>query len=316
MKYYVGVTDDEWFHFLASKKPDEVNFCLPKAKTAFIPLPPGAPFLFKLPKPNNFIVGGGYFVKFSVLALSTAWMAFGNNNGSTTMEECRLKILKNRKTQSEDDQDPKIGCVILTEPFFFERTQWITAPAFWEQTLISGKTYDTGNSMEAFRLWEDVKIRLAVKDDKTLTAGENAGPELTQPAEIYKDFSQPRDQLGPGAFWIVVMDAYQRQCAISGEKTGPVLEASYIKPFSEGGINHARNGILLRADLRILFEKGYLTVDPELKVLVSPRIKREFENGKDYYAYHGKELRFLPEKPEEKPSSEFLKWHNENRFLS
>ncbi len=26
MKFYVGVTDNKWFEFLASRKPDEVNF--------------------------------------------------------------------------------------------------------------------------------------------------------------------------------------------------------------------------------------------------------------------------------------------------
>ncbi len=315
MKYYVGVTDDEWFHFLAAKKPDEVNFWLPKAKTGFIPLSPGAPFLFKLPNPNNFIVGGGYFIKFSFLPLSLAWMAFGDKNGTTTEEECRQKILQGRKGQHEDDHDPKIGCVILTEPFFFDRSQWIPAPAYWTQTLVSGKTYDTGNSMEGFRLWEDVKARLAGKDDKELAALvdlENKAPELQA---RYGDPFLTRTRIGSGGFRVVVMDAYQRQCAISGEKTLPVLEAVHIKPYSEAGPNKVQNGILLRSDLRTLFDKGYLSVDPQLKVLVSPRIKKEFENGREYYAYHGKELKVVPEKPEEKPSPEFLKWHNEKRFL-
>lgn len=29
MKFYIGVTDDSWFHFLARHRPDEVNFWRP-----------------------------------------------------------------------------------------------------------------------------------------------------------------------------------------------------------------------------------------------------------------------------------------------
>jgi len=30
MKYYIGVTDNDWFHFLARRRPDEVNFWRPR----------------------------------------------------------------------------------------------------------------------------------------------------------------------------------------------------------------------------------------------------------------------------------------------
>jgi hypothetical protein len=32
MKYFVGVTDNSWFEFLANLKPDEVNFWRPSGK--------------------------------------------------------------------------------------------------------------------------------------------------------------------------------------------------------------------------------------------------------------------------------------------
>lgn len=61
MKFYIGVTDDSWFHFLAPKKPDEVNFWRPRDKSTFRAIDQGAPFLFKLHSPNNYIVGGWFF---------------------------------------------------------------------------------------------------------------------------------------------------------------------------------------------------------------------------------------------------------------
>ncbi|MEE8329017.1 MAG: hypothetical protein V3R54_03700 [Thermodesulfovibrionia bacterium] len=66
MKFWIGVTNNEWFKFLSTRTPDEVNFWQPGG-TSFRALEPGEPFLFKLHSPLNFIVGGGYFVRHSVL---------------------------------------------------------------------------------------------------------------------------------------------------------------------------------------------------------------------------------------------------------
>lgn len=49
---------------------------------------------------------------------------------------------------------------------------------------------------------------------------------------------------------------------------------------------------------------------------VSRRLHEDYGNGKDYYKYHGQKLLILPEKKIELPSKEFLRWHNENEFLT
>ena len=48
------------------------------------------------------------------------------------------------------------------------------------------------------------------------------------------------------------------------------------------------NGLLLRRDIHGLFDRGYVTVTPEWRFEVSRRVKEEFENGRDYYAMHGR----------------------------
>src|SRR5215469_18301936 len=65
MKFYVAITDFDWFTFLADRKPDEVNFWQPSGGRMFRALEPGEPLLFKLHSPRNFIVGGGFFSRFS-----------------------------------------------------------------------------------------------------------------------------------------------------------------------------------------------------------------------------------------------------------
>ena len=37
-------------------------------------------------------------------------------------------------------------------------------------------------------------------------------------------------RLGHGAFRLLVTDAYQRRCAVTGERTLPVLDAAHIRP--------------------------------------------------------------------------------------
>lgn len=59
------------------------------------------------------------------------------------------------------------------------------------------------------------------------------------------------------------------------------LPTAVIKANSNYSLS---NGILLRSDLNRLFDRGYLTIEPTtIKVLVSKRIREEFENGRDYY---------------------------------
>ena len=71
--------------------------------------------LFKLHSPNNYIVGGGFFVRHSILPISLAWDAFGIKNGADTYDGFRQKVMNYNKS---GEVNPSIGCTILTEPFF------------------------------------------------------------------------------------------------------------------------------------------------------------------------------------------------------
>ena len=59
-----------------------------------------------------------------------------------------------------------------------------------------------------------------------------------------------------------------------------------------------------------LFDQGYMTIDAnDLKVVVSSRIREEFENGRDYYELRGRAIR-LPRESSDLPSREYLAFHN------
>jgi putative restriction endonuclease len=96
-----------------------------------------------------------------------------------------------------------------------------------------------------------------------------------------------RPRLGQGAFRISVTDVYDRRCAVTGERTLPLLDAAHIRPYSHGGEHEITNGLLLRTDIHRLFDLGYVTVSSDGKFEVGRRLKEDFENGKYYYAMHG-----------------------------
>ena len=77
MRLFVGVTDNDWYAFHATRRPDEVNFWRPGGgEGSSDGLDEGCPFLFKLHSPLNFIAGGGFFFSYTRLSLSMAWKIF------------------------------------------------------------------------------------------------------------------------------------------------------------------------------------------------------------------------------------------------
>jgi putative restriction endonuclease len=161
---YVGVTDGDWYSFLAWR-PDitEVNFWQPVDTRRFGALRPGELFLFKLKAPNHFIAGGGLFVGANAYPTSLAWAAFGEGDGVASLDELRQRIGRFsrpfRNQPFDPTRDPPIGCRILEHPFFFAREQWIPVPASWSRNLVRGRTYDTATE-DGRHLWEAVMERL------------------------------------------------------------------------------------------------------------------------------------------------------------
>ena len=114
MNAFVAVTDKDWFtHLQAAGDLDEVNFWQPSAAGAFQALDSGAPFLFKLHSPDDFIVGGGFFSYWTKLRASFVWEAFGIKNGASTLEEMRDRIERYRRIRSSPGEDYEIGCILL-----------------------------------------------------------------------------------------------------------------------------------------------------------------------------------------------------------
>jgi Predicted restriction endonuclease len=307
MRLFLAVTDNDWFALHASKtEVQEVNFWRPSPDATFKVLQPGELLLFKLKFPNDSIAGGGFFTRFLQMPINMAWETFGEANGVESLPDFRLRIAGIRKVTIQPTDNPTVGCIMLAEPFFWPKAEWIPRPPEFSVSSQVGKTFDSEEAAGR-KLWDAICERLKRRpaslleqDTATLAAIESNGfgkPQIVHP------------RLGQGLFRVEVIEAYSRRCAITGERTLPVLEAGHIKPYPLVQRHDVSNGLLLRSDLHRLFDDGYLTVDPQNRqIVVSKRIKEEFENGKDYYNLEGRVLR-VPAEPWARPSAENLEYH-------
>ncbi len=106
-----------------------------------------------------------------------------------------------------------------------------------------------------------------------------------------------------------VMVGYENRCAITGNvikyENFMNLEAAHIKPKSHGGNYLPSNGIALCRDLHWAFDKGFFTIDKELKVKVHPKTTSEY-----LWSFDGKSIH-LPSNPFFIPNLENIDYHNQ-----
>ncbi len=309
VRAYVGVTDGAWYRFLADRQSSEVNFWRPSSAASFRALTPGEPFLFKSHHPHNRVVGGGFFSGFAQLRISEAWEFFGEANGAATLHDMRARVSHYRRQALAPGEDPKIGCVFVRDTVFFRSHESVEPPPDFAPNIVQGKGYsvEAANTASYF---EEVLRRI-------LSQHPTSGPQTSWHGEgpVYGDSRLSPHRLGQQAFQAVVLDAYGRRCAVTGDKIRPVLQAAHIRPLPSGGEHRLDNGLLLRSDVHTLFDRGYLSVDPQHRLAVSPRLRDEFDNGEEFYSRSNTVIA-LPERPIDRPRREFLEWHRDQVFLA
>lgn len=307
----VAVTDFGWYESLSRRQLPEVNFWTPSDRRPFV-APEFSPFFFKLKAPHRAIGGFGFFAKWSSLPDWLAWECFGEGNGCESLPalESRLAGIRSRIRYRPTGPVPSIGCILIVQPTFFPESAWVAQPSDWHDRTVSSSTYDLTTG-EGKRLWEECLERAGARPTASIGLPQVAGP--ASPRYGTPQLITPR--LGQGTFRVSVTDAYGRACAVTEEHSLPALEAAHIRSFAKEGPHEVRNGLLLRADLHRLFDKGYITVTTDLCLEVSGRLRQDYSNGRSYYPLNGHPIR-PPAVIDHRPAGEFLSWHNENVYLS
>jgi putative restriction endonuclease len=273
---------------------------------------PGSPFFFKLKGARDAIGGYGFVSRFAKLPEWLAWECFGEGNGSPTLDDmqARLNDLRSRDRLTGRSGLAQIGCIVLSDAVFFPQELWVHRPSDWGRQNLRYKRYDlsTGEGLRVLRECEERRLGLLPADVEARRT------VLVDSGNRYGDPVLVRQRLGQGAFRVAVTDAYQRACAVTGEHSLPVLQAAHIRPYAKEGPHEVPNGLLLRSDLHQLLDKGYVTVTPDYRLEVGSRLRSDFQNGRDYYPYHGATVA-VPARATDRPAAEFLRWHNETVFL-
>jgi putative restriction endonuclease len=293
MRAYVAVTYPGWLQRLRTIAATEANFWRPGSTRVNQDV--GTPWIFKV-KGSKLVGGYGFLTYQTVMPVGVAWETFGLANGVGSYAEM-LKVLTSLGGAKRDGD--AVGCVVLSDLFVLPEGEYIPMPSDWSQHTQQGKYYDLEVG-EGARVWAQL----------TAVA---APPQIASPLlHVPGGFGSPGLYLprrGQGAFRLMVMDAYERRCAVTGEKTLPALEAAHIRPYKSVESHDVANGILMRSDVHRLFDQGYVTVTPDYRFRVSPRIRDQFHNGLIYYDLHERPIR-LPEATEQKPDASALEWHS------
>lgn len=329
MRVVVGVTDSRWAAYLRDDSSlTEANFWQPSPH-GFKALDDGQPFLFKtkapgkhrgIDIPSSSLIGGGFFQEYFELRVSEAWQIWGRGNGVSSEAQLLSRVQEYRDGRRlEPDPDPHIGCIALRNLFFAAVGEELPQPPNWSPNNVTIEGYDVTSPigkadapyvLQAFQLMQG-NARFDRSWDSDLNDADILwdGPKFGEPL-----LTLPR--LGQAAFRHAVDEAYSYRCAVTGSRTYPSLEAAHIRDYTtEGGVHAVSNALLLRSDVHALYDRGYLGVDADLQLHVSPELRANGWNGVEFYEREAAGFRIaVPEDPHRRPNREALAWHYETKF--
>jgi putative restriction endonuclease len=118
-----------------------------------------------------------------------------------------------------------------------------------------------------------------------------------------------------GMFNKLVPKAYDYCCCITGIKAIPtddfsMVKACHIRPISAHGTEEITNGLALSHNLQMAFDKGWITVTSDYKVLVSSSFAEDEQIDYNLKELHGRKI-MLPVREDHYPDREHLTWHGE-----
>lgn len=166
--------------------------------------------------------------------------------------------------------------------------------------------------------------RLLPRDDDAALSPTLTNTVQDEPAPFL--FDQERDRISyygsrivrDRIFRRVVLRAYDERCAITGLKLingggRAEVQAAHIRPVEASGPDIINNGLALSGTVHWMFDRGLISLDDELRILVS----RQINDPDGVNAMINKSGHALPPlRPADRPHPHFLRWHRENCFKS
>jgi predicted restriction endonuclease len=172
---------------------------------------------------------------------------------------------------------------------------------------------------ESFVLQSEKAISEALTQtpvEKSFSQDDPAQPEEQRGYRGKNRIVQSTTRVGQNFFRKAVLSAYNNKCCITGLSVPQLLVASHIIPWSvdqENRLNPS-NGLALSMLHDKAFDSGLITVDSDMKVCVSSKIKTSRNDtffSTALQKYHG---RSILQSEKFRPYEEFLEYHRENIF--
>ena len=157
-----------------------------------------------------------------------------------------------------------------------------------------------------------------------LTGDADASIEVKPDGQVNKAPEGPTDSYssvkvrrGQRFFRQAVLNAYKSKCAITGLGIRDLLVASHIVPWNVAEQHRLdpRNGIALNALHDKAFDRGLITFDTDLRLVLAPSVRAHYTNAtiaQSFKAYEGKALTLPAEAAG--PKAEYLEYHRTKVF--
>ena len=165
--------------------------------------------------------------------------------------------------------------------------------------------------------------KLAFESEKLIAEFQNKSIEQIETLNI-EDFPKGEERetiikarVNQSFFRSTILSSYNLKCCITGLSITDFLVASHIKPWSKDLENRTNphNGLCLNSIHDKAFDKGFITVTPDFKILVS-NFFDDYSNDlavTDFFKKYQNQFINLPDRF--LPSKEFLDWHYSNIFI-
>lgn len=121
--------------------------------------------------------------------------------------------------------------------------------------------------------------------------------------EVFQVRREVLQRTGQAKFRDSMRYCYHDICAISRTTEPTALVAAHIQPVKSKGKHSVNNGMLLRADIHLMFDSGLISVDSNYRIHVSSLVKDQ-----RYVKLKGKRIH-LPHDRKLWPSTQSLKQH-------
>lgn len=117
----------------------------------------------------------------------------------------------------------------------------------------------------------------------------------------------------------LIPQVYEYTCSVTGmqvidQKGKGLIDACHIRPISKGGFDHVSNGIALCPNIHRAFDKGLISFDKKLQVIVSDAFREVEKNDYSLRKLRSTKLK-IPSVGKYQPNLENVEWHREHIFL-